>query len=91
MRVRSDVSAMRPLRETRSESVLVEHEPSPRAMPYFCRGEWDLFSMLVLLTICQEIDACFGPLPPAFSTPRNIPKCHFKALSRQASKLRVHA
>jgi hypothetical protein len=38
-----------------SESVLVEHEPSPRAMPYFRnKGEWDLFSMLVLLTIVKR-------------------------------------
>ena len=72
---------------------------SPRAMPYFCKGERDLFTILVLLTICQEIDACFGPLLPTFSTPRNIPKmrfhgnfkCNCKALSHQAFKLRVHA
>jgi hypothetical protein len=50
----SDAPAMRALRETPSESVLVEHEPSPRAMPYFCKGEWDSFMMLVLLTIVKR-------------------------------------
>ena len=54
-RVWSDARAMRALREMPSESVLVEHEPSPRAMPYFRnKGEWDLFSMLVLLTIVKR-------------------------------------
>jgi hypothetical protein len=54
-RVPSDASAMRALRETPSESVLVEHEPTPRAMPYFRnKGEWDLFMMLVLLTIVKR-------------------------------------
>jgi hypothetical protein len=38
----------------REMSILVKHEPSPRAMPYFHEGEWELFTMLALLIIVKR-------------------------------------
>jgi hypothetical protein len=41
-------------REAAFEFILVEHELSPRAQaPYFCEGGWELFTILVLLTIVK--------------------------------------
>jgi hypothetical protein len=41
--------------EAAFKSVLVKHEPSPRAQaPYFCEGEWELFMMSVLFTIVKR-------------------------------------
>jgi len=87
-------AAMHALRDAAFESGL-EHEPSPRAQPFFSEGEWELSKTLVPLTLVEP-DACFG-LMPAISTPRGTVYTRFcgkskficDARSHQTSKLKA--
>jgi len=84
-------AAMRTLREAAFESGL-EHEPSPRAQPFFNEGEWESSKMLVSLTLVES-DSCFGLLS-GYSTPRGTSYTRFcgkricDTRSHQTSKLR---
>ena len=85
---------MRTLRSAAFNSGL-EHEPSPRALPFFNDGEWESSKTLLPL-ILVESNACFGLMPPLqvsrdLSLSRFCPKpqsgCDIR--SHQTAKLQV--
>jgi hypothetical protein len=80
-------AAMHALRDAAFESGL-EHEPSPRAQPFFSEVEWELSKTLVPLTLVEP-DVCFG-LMSAISTPRGTVYTRFCGKSRFKCDVRSH-
>lgn len=80
-------AAMRVLREAAFNNGL-EHEPSPRAQPFFSDGEWESARTLLPLTLVES-DACFGNMAN-LSTPRGSSYHRFCGKARSKCDIRSH-